>query len=143
MANISMALGSSLKARDISLTAARTAIETAYGNAKAFVSLVQEGSNLREKASIALDLMSIPAKKAKNLATIQEGLAAKGAAVGNGAFAASLTAVATAAAPLIPAIISIGFAIGGLGLAIAAPFIAITALIVSFTQLFAHHVKGS
>ena len=136
MANVSMALGSTLKAKDVSLTSALAAMQAVYGNATAFVSLVQEGSNLREKASIALDLMSIPAKQAKNAVTVQEGVAAQGAAAANATFATSLAAVSTAAAPLIPAVTALGFAIGGLGLAIAAPFIALTALVVSFTMLF-------
>lgn len=118
------------------ITVSRAAIETMYGNAVAFTSLVQEGANMRERASIALDLMSIPTRQASAAATVQSGVAAQTASAMMLEFAIALELVAVSAAPLIPAVTAIGFAIGGLGLAIAAPFIALTALIVSFTMLF-------
>ena len=103
------------------------------------MSLVQEGSNLR-KGIYALDLMSIPARKQRTW-RLYRGLAAKGAAVGNGAFAASLTAVATAAAPDSSHHIN-WICNWRTWTTIAAPFIAITALIVSFTQLFTAMLKA-
>ena len=51
------------------ITDSRAAIETAYGNAVAFTSLVQEGANMRERAAIALDLLSVPARQANAIAT--------------------------------------------------------------------------
>ena len=66
----SMALASSLKAKITN--SALAAIETVYGNAVAFTSLVQEGANLRERAAIALDLLSVPAKTSKELQPLNQ-----------------------------------------------------------------------
>ena len=115
---------------------ARTLLTTGLGNAKAAYSLIMEGANLREKAGLALDLMSLPVKTAKNVATLKEGAAAATATAPSAAFAAALASISAAALPLLPAITAIGFAIGGLGLAIAAPFIAIAALAIAFKDLF-------
>jgi hypothetical protein len=120
----------------MSITMARAAIETGYGNVLAFISLVKEGSNIREKVGIALDLMSIPVKEAKSAANTKEGLSANFASLANSGLAASLAAVTAAIVPLVPAVVAIGFAIGGLGLAIAAPFIALTALVIAFKDVF-------
>jgi|APSaa5957512535_1039671.scaffolds.fasta_scaffold04041_2 hypothetical protein len=51
------------------------------------------------------------------------------------ALAVGLVEVSIAAAPLIPAIVALGFAIGGLALAIAAPFLAIAVLVWSLKEL--------
>jgi len=127
--NATMAVGNG-----IMLT--RTLLTTGLGSAKAAYSLIMEGANLREKAGLALDLMSLPVKTAKNVATLQEGAAAGTATAPSVAFAAALASISAAALPLLPAITAIGFAIGGLGLAIAAPFIAIAALAIAFKDLF-------
>ena len=118
------------------ITIARAAIETGYGNALAFVELIQTGANLRERVSIALDLISIPIKETKNAVTVKEGIAAKFASFANSGLAASLLSVMAAIVPLIPAIVAIGLGVAGLGLAIAAPFLAIAALAIAFKDLF-------
>ena len=130
------AIVNAIQSIGMGITIARTAIETGYGNALAFVELVQTGANLREKASIALDLLSIPVKEAKNVVTVKEGIAAKFAAFANSGLAASLLSVMGAIVPLVPAITAIGLGIAGLGLAIAAPFLAIAALAIAFKDLF-------
>jgi len=120
----------------MSITAARSLITSGYGNILAFVDLVKTGSNIREKAGIALDLMSIPVKQAKNIATTQEGVASGFAAGGTAMLAKAMAKLSAAALPLIPAITAIGFAIGGLALAFAAPFIAIGLIVTAFKDLF-------
>ena len=68
--------------------------------------------------------------------TAAQGTAATVAAPANAGFAASLTAISVAAAPLIPMVTAIGLAIAGIGLAIAAPFIALAAVVTAFKELF-------
>ena len=102
----------------------------------AIANAVQQVSIGIQAASAFMSGGLAAAKGVLTAATTTETVAAQVGTVANAGFAASLTTISIAAAPLIPMVTALGLAIAGIGLAIAAPFIALAAIITAFKELF-------